>query len=221
MEEIKIGEWVLIGTTFLLASVAFLAPYIIEKWKYRFYSAKLDFKFFHRPPYCHITQMRGSGTDFPVYYFRFKVINDGKVQAEQCEAVLEKIWKENSAGKFKEFIGLSPVSLKWSGTQKEKYLTIQPGRESFCDIGRIHHPDYEPDSVYMSIGEEEKSQNKFFFEFIERFYAQWDCLVPGNYRIEITIYSKNAKKISKKFIIAWSGIWKDEEVNMLNELVIS
>ncbi len=220
MQEMQISEWVLIGTTLLLASVAFLAPYVIERWKYRFYSAKLAFKFYHTPPYCHITQMREAGVYFPVYYFRFKVVNNGKVQAEQCEAVLEKIWKENSAGKFKEFTGFSPVSLKWSGTQMLKYLTIQPGREIFCDIGRIHHPNHEQGSVYKGISEEEKRENKFFFELPERFYAQWDCLIPGKYQIEVVIYSKNAEKISGKFKIIWSGIWKDEESEMLNELVI-
>ncbi len=163
----QISDWVLIGTTLFLASVAFLAPYVIEKWKYRFYSAKLVFKFFHTPPYCHITQMKGTGVNFPAYYFRFKVVNNGKIQAEQCEAVLEKIWKENSAGEFREFIGFSPVSLKWSGTQMAKYFTIQPSREFFCDIGRIHHPTHEPKSVYRTITEEEKEKNKFFFELPE------------------------------------------------------
>ena len=68
---------------------------------------------------------------------------------------------------------------------------------------------------------EEQQQKKFFFEFLERFYAQWDCLVPGKYQIEIAVYSKNAKRISRKFKITWSGIWKDQEADMLNELVIS
>lgn len=215
------NDWVLIGTTLLLAAVAFLAPYLIERWKHKFYSAKLDFKFSHMPPYCHITEMRRGTVSFPVYYFRFKVTNKGKVQAEQCEAVLEKIWKENSAGELKPFVGFSPVQLKWSGVREEKYFTIQPGRELFCDIGRIHHPEYEPESVYRAINEEEKMQNKFFFELPQRFYAQWDCLTPGKYQIEIAIYGKNALKTTEKFKIAWSGVWKDKEVDMLNEIVIS
>lgn len=208
MGDIQISEWVLIGTTLLLASTAFLAPYIIERWKYRFYSAKLDFKFLHISPYCHITEMRGAGVNFPVYYFRFKVVNNGKVQAEQCEAVLEKIWKENSAGEFKEFTGFSPVSLKWSGTQMTKHLTIKPGKEVFCDIGRIHHPNHEPTSVYRAINREEERQNKFFFELPERFYAQWDCLVPGKYQIEVTIYSKNAKKLVESLKLHGLGFGK-------------
>lgn len=217
----QVSDWVLIGSTIFLGAIALLAPYVVERWKYKFYSARLEFIFSHRPPYCHITQMRGTGVDFPVYYFRFKVLNNGRVQAEQCEAVVEKIWKENSAGQLKEFIGFSPVWLKWSGTERTRYSTIQPGREIFCDIGRIHQPDHEPESAYRAIKKEEIKQNKFFFEWPERFYAQWDCLLPGKYQIDITIYSKNAKRINRKFKITWSGNWKNQEPEMLNELVIS
>jgi hypothetical protein len=217
----QVSDWVLIGSTLFLGGLALLAPYVIEKWKYRFYSAKLNFVFYHKPPFCHITQMRGAGIDFPVYYFRFIVVNKGKVQAEQCETILEKIWKYDSAGKLKEIRGFSPVSLKWSGPERGKALTIQPGREVFCDIGRIQHPNYEPESVYRNISPQEQKQNKFFFELPERYYAQWDCLLPGKYQIRIAVYSKNAKKISRIFKISWSGIWKDQESEMFNELVIS
>lgn len=221
VNTMQISDWVLIGSTVFLGAMALLAPYVIEKWKYKFYSAKLDFKFFHKPPYCHITEMRNPSMRFPVYYFRFIAINNGKVQAEQCEAVLERIWKENSNSDLKEFNGFSPVSLKWSGVEKNKFMTIQPGREIFCDIGRIQHPSYEPTSSYKDITEQEKRQNKFFFELPERFFAQWDCLTPGRYEIEVAIYSKNARKINRRFKISWSGDWKDQEPEMLNELVIS
>ncbi|MFA5355372.1 MAG: hypothetical protein WC302_01375 [Candidatus Paceibacterota bacterium] len=219
--NLSVSDTVLIITTLLLAGVAFLAPYVIENWKDKFYSAKLDFIFLHQPPFCHMTQMRGPGIDFPVYYFRFKVVNNGKIQAEQCEAVIEKIWKENAAGELKEFNGFSPVSLKWSGPEGQKHITIQPGREIFCDIGKIHYPNNEPDSVYRLITEGEKRLNKFFFEFPERFYSQWDCLTPGRYQIKISLYSKNTPKNSRGFKITWSGNWKNVENEMLNELVIS
>lgn len=216
----QVSEWVLIGTTLLLAAVAFLAPYVIEVWKHKYHSAKLNFKFSHTPPYSHITQMRGIGVNFPIYYFRFKVVNHGRIQAEQCEVVLERIWKRNSAGKLKEFIGFSPVALKWSSPQMVGNPTIQPGRELFCNIGCIYQPDYEPESVYRSISEEEKAQRKFFLELSEKYFAQWDCLIPGKYQIEVTVYSKNAVKNSRRFNIAWSGAWKEKEAEMLDELVI-
>lgn len=218
---ITASDWVLIITTLLLSSVAFIAPYVIERWKYRFYSAKLKFKFHHSPPDCHKTEMRGLGVSYPVYYFRFRVENTGKVQAEQCEVVLETIRKENSADELVELKGFSPVSLKWSGTPDSKYYTIQPGREFFCDIGRVEHPDHEPVSVYYDIQEDQKRQNKFFFELPIRHFSQWDCLVPGRYEVKISIYSKNAKRVTKAFKVFWSGNWKDKESDMLNELVIS
>lgn len=217
----QISDWVLIGSTIFLGATAFLVPYFIERWKYNFYSAKLNFKFFHISPYCHKTEMGRSTFRFPVYYFRFKVINNGKVQAEKCEAVLEKIYKEDIAGKFKKINGFSPVSLKWSGLGDEKYITIQPEREVFCDIGRIHHPDHEAESAFKDITEKEKNQNKFFFELPVRFFSQWDCLIHGRYEIEVAIYSKNAMRNSKKFKITWSGKWQDKESEMLDELVIS
>jgi hypothetical protein len=217
----KVSDWILIGTTSILAIVAFAAPYVIEKWKHKFYSAKLKFIFLHQPPYCHITQMMGTGTSFPVYYFRFIIKNEGKTQAEQCEVLLQKIYKENSAGELKEMGGFTPVRLKWSGVGKDRYLTIQPEREVFCDIGRIQSASHEPESVFIGITNEDREKNKFFFEMPERFYAQWDCLVPGKYKIELAVYCKNAPKATKEFYITWSGQWKDREVDMLNELVIS
>jgi len=159
-----ISDWVLIFSTLILGVMALLVPYVIERWKYRFYSAKLAFEFLHKPPYCHKTEFRGPNFHLPVYYFRFKVSNDeGRVQAEQCEAVLEKIWREDTNGKLRVYKGFSPVFLKWSGIEGQQYFTIQPGRSVFCDIGRIQHPDREPPSSYKDITEGQKKMNKFFF----------------------------------------------------------
>lgn len=218
---LSFGDMVLIGSTLILAATAFTAPYVIERWKHKFFAPKLCFGFFHRTPYCHRTEMRTSSGRFPVDYFRFVVVNEGKSQAEQCEAVLEMIRKENSSGGLEEWVDFSPVSLKWSGVNNSKYVTIQPGRKIFCDIGRIHHPQHEPESAYKDISEEEKKKNKFFFELWQTFFVQWDCLVPGKYQIEIAVYSSNSERVSKKFNLAWSGNWKDKERDMLNELVIS
>jgi hypothetical protein len=123
---------------------ALAGPYLHEIWKHKFFAPKLPFEFFHRPPYCHSTEMNTSSGKVPVYYFRFVVVNEGKTQAEQCEAVLQMIRKENSAGELEEWVDFSPVSLRWSGVRDSKYVTIQPGRKIFCDIGRINHPQHEP-----------------------------------------------------------------------------
>lgn len=221
LDTISISDWIVICTTVILAATAFIAPYVVELLKYKFYSAKLAFKFTHLPPDCHKTKMEGGGVSFAVYYFRFRVKNEGRSQAEQCEVVLEKILKENSAGQLKELEGFSPVSLKWTGPENNRYFTIQPEREYYCDIGRIHHPAHEPDPAFFAAGEEQRQQNKFFFELPTRYFSQPDYLAPGKYEIQISVYCKNSKRITRTFKIVWSGKWKDDESEMLNELVIA
>jgi hypothetical protein len=207
-------------TTLLAVVAAFIAPYIIEKWKFTYRTPKLGVGFNFAPPDCHQTQMKGHDINFPVYYFRFVVENVGKIQAEACEVLLEKVLRENSAGEMIEFENFTPVNLKWSGIRDPIEKTIQPGRKIFCDLGRIHHPDYKYKSIYRNITDEEQRTNNFAFELPELYYSQWDCLTPGKYDLIITIYSKNASKVTRNFRLSWSGIWKDETSNMFNEIVI-
>lgn len=204
--------------TIILASTAFIAPYLIEKWKATYRSPKLSISFKLASPDCHITQAKGKSVEFSVYYFRFLVENVGKTQADDCEVLLEKVSKENSAGEMIEWENFTPVNLKWSGIRDPIYRTIQPGRKIYCDIGRIPHPDYKYKSIYRKANNEDQKKNKFAFELPEKYYSQWDCLLPGRYKITISIYGKNTKKITKSFSISWSGKWAEE--NMLDELVI-
>ena len=82
---LSLGDMVLIGSTLILAATAFTVPYVIERWKHKFFAPKLCFEFFHRAPYCHRTEMKTSSGRLPVDYFRFVVVNEGKSQAEQCD----------------------------------------------------------------------------------------------------------------------------------------
>lgn len=213
-------DWIEISSTILLAGTAFVAPYFIEKWKYTYHSPELKIKFKLNPPGCHKTLWDEHGEKTPVYYFRFLVENTGKTQADECEVLLEEIFKKNSAGEYVKERNFTPVNLKWSGVSGAKQKTIQPGRAIFCDLGRVHHPKHNYRSVYHNISESDQKLNKFAFELPDLYYSQWDCLLPGNYKVTVSIYSKNAKKITRKFDISWTGKWEDEESNMFNELVI-
>ncbi|MGD9129639.1 MAG: hypothetical protein PVJ09_04095 [Candidatus Woesebacteria bacterium] len=68
--------------------------------------------------------------------------------------------------------------------------------------------------------EEKQDLSKFVFELPGRYYAQADCLTRGRYKITISVYGKNAKKITRNFFISWSGNWKDNTNDMFKELVI-
>jgi len=220
MGQIPAIGWVQISSTIILAGTAFLAPYLIEKWKFRYRSPKLKIKFELAPPGCHLTQWNRDGTKFPVYYFRFLVENYGKTQADACEAILEKIFSENSAGEMIEYKNFTPVNLKWSGVRNPIEKTIQPDRKVFCDLGRIHHPSYNYKSMYKNFPKKDQASNKFVFELPEVYYSQWDCLIPGRYKIIVSIYSKNAEKVTRQFAVLWTGKWQDYESNMFNQLVI-
>jgi len=220
INQLSVSNWVQICSTIILASIAFIAPYVIERWKVKYRSPKLKIKFKFAPPDCDQTQWSEGGIKSAVYYFRFLVENIGKSQAEACEVYLEKIFKENSAGEMIEDDNFTPINLKWSGIRNPIERTIQPGKETYCDLGRIHHPDYSYQSVYKNITKKDQDLNKFVFELPERYYSQWDCLMPGKYKIIVSVYSKNAEKVTRQFNLVWTGKWEDEEKNMFNEIVI-
>lgn len=218
-------EW----PTLVLAGSAYVVLFLSPWWRDKYSSARLrlNFEFRVGSACSHQTKMTIPETEisFWVYYFIFEVRNKGKSQAEDCEAVLERVWEVDGAGKKRERESFLPVNLRWSpGGSKNRVLkTVYPGGRRFCNIGFIKPLEHQDDSVYRKISEEQKEMNKFFFDLPpgQKFYRQWDCLVPGEYEIQISVYSKNARKKTKKFKIRWSGDWKDTEEEMFREIVIS
>lgn len=144
----------------------------------------------------------------PCYYCHFSVINSGLSQADDCEAVLEKIcrWddgkKKQGWQECKDFI---LVNLKWSGetqgSERACFKTIYPGeRRYFCDIVRVTNS--------------EKEEERFTLELGRTFISQDNYLLHGKYKIQISVYSKNAAKVTKKFVIDWCGEWKKTQPEM-------
>ena len=142
----------------------------------------------------------------PCYYCHFMVLNSGLSQADDCEAVLERIWykegKEKDYSKWPEREDWIPVNLKWSaekkGFSKARFQTIYPGeRKYFCDIARI---DRNP----------KNKKEKFTFELARTFISQDTFLKANEYIIQISVYSKNAVKarVTEEFRIDWCGEWK-------------
>lgn len=215
--------WTIWGTTAILAGSAFAVVFLNPLVRNWIFSPSLYFEFKFGPPCCLLTSMRMDKVPhikedtLPVYYFRFSIGNNGKIRADDCEAVLEKVWKEDGEGNLCEWPNFSPVVLLWSG-EGNHFKTIHPGRKGvLCDIARINHPKYKEKSIYRGISEIEQQENKFFFTARKRFYSQWDCLVPGEYQIRISVYAKNAKKKTRKFKIDWSGEWYPTEKEMFGK----
>lgn len=162
---------------------------------------------------------------YPVYYFSFVVANEGRSHAEDCEVILEGVWKiKHQEPSGTSFISI-PVNLMWApgGSEDRMLKTIPREGKRLGNIGHIKPPEHELDSVYRGISETEKGTNKFFFELPhnQKFFYQWDCLVPGEYSARISVYAKNAKKVTGQFRISWSGEWKSTEKAMFREIVVS
>ncbi len=148
----------------------------------------------------------------PCYYCHFMVVNSGLSQADDCEAVLEKIWKKQQGRQQRQdFI---PVNLKWScedkGSKEARFQTIYPGeRKYFCDMARIDPCPKE-------------TEETFTFELARTFISQDTFLKANKYKIEISVYSKNAVKpmVTKQFSIDWCGEWKKTLKEMKKCLII-
>jgi len=218
VQQINISDKIQIAMVLVTLLAVFVALFGERLWRY-LDRPKLKLLFTLEPPLCHKTGMGQNKT--PVYYFRFIVKNIGKIQAENCEVFIESVKKKNSNGEYEFFKNFTPVNLKWTGIREPFMRTIYPEKEMICDLGKIIQPPHLYKSQYVNATEEEQKMKKFILELPEVYYSQWDCLLPGSYKLNISVYSKNAKKVSKEFDLNWSGSWKDEEKSMFKELIIT
>jgi hypothetical protein len=211
------SDWVLIGTALFLGAVALFVPAFAEIIKRKFFAAKLKIDFELRPPDCHKTHVvRGDA----VYYFRFRVTNNGKSQARRCEAVVEKIYKADAAGNFQE-IKYTPINLIW-GSSYGEYVDINPKRTFHCDLFNIPTRDFQgwSENEYVDPIDTPPYELGIILNVKAAFFSQPNRLPPGKYRINVGVYSDNSKKIEQIFQINWSGHWKEAEQEMFKEVVV-
>ena len=205
--------------------VAIASPFLTIIVRNSYLSPKLDFEFNFGPGSrdSHQTKMRHrmTGEEHPVYYFLFEVANTGKSAAIDCEVILEKIWQADDVGNQQEWKNFLPVNLRWSEggcTNGCSKMILSKGRR-LCNMGLIKPYRHQiEDSIYRNISPQQKETNKFFFDqYGSKFFYQWDCLLPGKYEIQVSVYSRNAPKATRKFSIDWSGDWYNEEKEMFSK----
>jgi len=209
---------------------ALFVPYLAEVIKRFCFKPKLKMIFKLTPPFCHKTEIRSQPRAQhkvcePVFYFRFKIINEGKSRAYNCEVILENLWIYDSSklGKPKLYPNFSPLNLAWSGNHSKDVRNINPGREIFCDIGHIASKAYQISSEknkYIDVPSHYEEALRFMLELPKFFFSQPNCLIPGKYIIQIGLYSENTDNQKLFLDISWSGKWKDSEENMFREIVI-
>ena len=221
-----ISDWVLIGTTLLLAAVAIWG----DKIKQILYPPKIKVTFDEISPYCHKTFYRSlpvpnTEVDInePVFFFRFKVENVGSAKIKNCEAKLDQIWVYDSAGKPNKLHGWNDITLVWAGG-RPKVIDLDPYRKGFCNIGHVASKAYQEkveSRFLIDVPGRHDQSLRFLFEQAEFPHSQPNCLVPGKYAIKVILYCENLPPKELWFQIAWSGKWQDTETEMFRELAIN
>jgi len=220
------SDWVLIGTSLFLGFVALFVPYLAELVKRRAFTPELLIIHDNQPPFSLKTfwsNRRNPEIKDPVYFFRFRVSNEGKSQARRCEAIIENLWLFDSSGKPQIIEKFSPVHLRYDeiGT---RFVDINPERKIFWNIGHISSSSRQKQSesnLFIDVPGDHSDQLRLLFDLLEYPHSQPNCLVPGKYGICIKVYSENAGTHEFFLQIDWSGKWQSVEKDMLREIVIT
>ena len=65
-----------------------------------------------------------------------------------------------------------------------------------------------------------KCDKIFDFELSGTFISQETFLKADSHKIQISVYSNNAAKVTKRFVIDWYGGWKETQEEMQERLKI-
>jgi len=215
---VQVSDWVLVATALFLGTCAFLAPYVAEIIKRKWFSPELSIEFELAPPFCHLTcwKLPNQETRPPVYYFTFSVKNTGRSLADDCEARLEELRIADSSGTFIKEKAFRPVNLFG-----EKNNRLSPDRSMFFNLGHISFPEHQREHEKSSSVRIDKNDERLRFTLdANSYFFQYDSLLPGNYRLKIAIYCGNSPSIEQVFELSWSGVWKATEEEMFREIVI-
>lgn len=220
---IEQGTWVTgIGTLFL-GIVALWGTALIDFLK----RPQLNIIYHHQPPNCHKTEDQRGGNSYPVYIFRFKVINVGKTVAKDCQAVLEILAEVGGKGHvINPHKGYTPANILWGSGFYTDTIDIYPNRPYYCGLCRIpsakFQNTYKTDDGYV-----DPTGLKFSLGLILeihkgfKFFSQPNRLPAGNYQLTIAIYSSNVAPCKRTFTINWSGKWSEQIEIMRKEISIT
>lgn len=200
-----------------------LAGAVNRKWR----GPKLVIVYEHKPPMIRKTSRfhHPEPDRRDAYYdFHFQTGNKGKTRAEKVEAVLEEIWDYDSAGVLHRLEGFWAVRLRFDsgGT---KAIDLNPHRQEQWNLGNIPDRDVQNRlmklDMYNDVPGKEGDDLRFFLDVDEWPFFQPNVLLPGKYKIKVTLYSSNAPREHQYFIIDWNGEWRDKEEEMFKQIVIT
>ena len=106
---------------------------------------------------------------------------------------------------------------------KDEFVGINPGRTIPCAIGYISSREYQKKfekRKFIDIPDYNGNDLRFMLPLRHFFYSQPNCLPPGEYILQFTVYSENVEPEKIFLNISWSGKWQDKDNEMFKEIVI-
>ena len=206
------AEWALVYCTIALICVTFflfIVAVFQEKIKNYFFKPELDCQLLlnTNEPDCHLLH------SVKVYYFRFRIINNGKISAKNVEVILKDLRKKE--GK----ILLSQDNLLWSTLDKKASKSgeaasfeermywnyISPDTYQYCNLCSIKAPkDENESSIVFSV----------YWPTVDYLHI----LPPDTYYFDIIIGAENViKSKRKKYKLEYNGKWTEDEDEMFKE----
>jgi hypothetical protein len=139
----------------------------------------------------------------PQHFFRFRVMNESKVQARNVQVIVSRAFREEGGG-LKRIRGFLPCNLVWTNdVQPVRNLTadIHGGLHRHCDIGAIGRG---PEGVDLD------ARRPIIVQTNIQPTNQFNHLVPGTSCLELQLLADNFEPAVWKLTIDWSGRWHDD-----------
>lgn len=166
---------------------------------------------------------------FNSYYFRAIVFNKGNISANNVEVIINdvSIYEKDKWIPKKDFVY---ENLIWSsftpqGEVKIYCEYISPKTGQYINIGHIFDPKYYRGRDYKELFGadnprfhlEDVDEVLFIFDVNMKSIGQYYIVKPGRYRFNITVGSANAKSVTQKYELNFSGKWNEDETIMTNQ----
>lgn len=216
------SEAVTIGTTLLLAVVAFIAPYVVWRLQRRHLAPRLRVSYDHSEPMARLSSrsVGGRPTGTRVFDFHFLVRNLGRTPARNVVAEIVEFWYDHDGllVRLKEFL---PVYLRYHQTE---YVDIHPQRPYYWNIGSIPSREIQRGWDRRTLDDAPGKAGRglrFALDLLNAPHNQTNVLLTGTYGIMVVLYSENAKPEVIRLRIEWSGRWRASATAMSKEIVIT
>ncbi|MFH0731375.1 MAG: hypothetical protein V2A72_00445 [Candidatus Omnitrophota bacterium] len=217
LTPITIGEVLGFIGTLILASIAIFQ----DKMRSYVSRPKLKAHIFLSPPDCHripVTNRENGKHICNGFYFRFRIENYGNSVAEKVE-VFAKSLKRRKNGKLIPVELFLPMNFVWAYVGGMYFPAIAPAMYKHCDLGHILDPQKRQLIDAENKDVEDIGKALFSFEQIVKSNNKGYLIEPGEYILEIKVAAFNARPILQKFELQFTGLWTENEKEMLGKEV--